>query len=219
MSNGFERRKEQSKEEIRRAAWELFGQFGVERVSMGDIARKAGVAQATIYNHFESKQTLAREFASAAMDGLIRGFEEVLSPEMPFPEKMSAFVSHIGELLSQGQPPAASTTIFTSSADLQDDPEIGKLRSASREKMTKLLIRLAAEGREQGLLDPRVSVEALDVYFRAFMDVFIDPQLHRRFSSSRELVTELGSLMLYGLTGPGVVPAGPEGAPAARLDP
>jgi AcrR family transcriptional regulator len=60
MTDGFTRRKEQSKEEIRKAAWELFGQFGVEKVSIVDIARKAGVSQATIYNNFGSKDALAK---------------------------------------------------------------------------------------------------------------------------------------------------------------
>ena len=91
MSNGFERRKEQSKEEIRRAAWELFAQFGVERVSMADIARKAGVSQATIYNNFAHKETLTREFVAVAVDSLVNGIEQVLAPEMPFREKMAAF--------------------------------------------------------------------------------------------------------------------------------
>ena len=59
MLDGFTRRKEQSKEDIRRAAWELFSQFGVMKVSIADIARKAGVSQATIYNHFGSKEALA----------------------------------------------------------------------------------------------------------------------------------------------------------------
>ena len=58
--DGFARRKEQSKEDIRMAAWELFSQFGVDKVSMTDVARKAGVSQATIYNNFGSKEALAR---------------------------------------------------------------------------------------------------------------------------------------------------------------
>jgi AcrR family transcriptional regulator len=53
--NGFTRRKEQSKDDIRKAAIELFSQFGIEKVNISDIARKAGVAQATIYNNFGSK--------------------------------------------------------------------------------------------------------------------------------------------------------------------
>jgi DNA-binding transcriptional regulator YbjK len=48
--NGFERRKEQSREDIRRAAEQLFSRFGTDRVSVNDIAREAGVSQATIYN-------------------------------------------------------------------------------------------------------------------------------------------------------------------------
>jgi AcrR family transcriptional regulator len=207
MSNGFERRKEQSKEEIRRAAWELFAQFGVERVSMADIARKAGVSQATIYNNFGSKETLAGEFVAIVVDGLVDGIEQVLAPEMPFREKMAAFANYIGEMIATGRPFEAGTTIFSSSADLQNDPEIRKIRDAAREKMTGLMLRLVAEGRAQGQVDPSLSDEALHVYFRAFMDVFIDPQLQRRFASSAALVQELGSLMIYGLNGAGVRPS------------
>ena len=201
MSNGFERRKEQSKEEIRRAAWELFAQFGVERVSMADIARKAGVSQATIYNNFANKETLTLEFIAVAVDSLVDGIEQVLAPEMPFREKMTAFANYIGEISASGRPVEAGATVFSSSADLQNDPEIRKIKDAAREKMTGLMLRLVAEGRVQGQVDPNLSDEALRVYFRAFMDVFIDPQLQRRFASSAALVQELGSLMIYGLSG------------------
>ncbi len=204
MSNGFERRREQSKEEIRRAAWELFAQFGVERVSIADIARKAGVSQATIYNNFANKEALAREFVGVAVDGLIDGIDRVLAPEMPFREKLLAFAHYIGEIIVSGRPAGAGTTVFTSSADLQNDPEIRRIKDAAREKMTDLLLRLVAEGKAQGQVSPTLSDEALRIYFRAFMDVFIDPQLQRRYASSAALVQELGSLMIYGLVGPGV---------------
>ena len=139
MSNGFERRKEQSKEDIRRAAWELFGQFGVERVSIADIARKAGVSQATIYNNFASKETLVREFVTNVVDQLVDRIEQVLAPEKPFREKMAAFMGFITEMMAHGKPSDAGTTVFTSSADLLNDPEIREIRDAAREKMTSLL--------------------------------------------------------------------------------
>ena len=43
--DGFERRKEQKKESIRRAALELFQNYGFKKVSVNDIAERAGVSQ------------------------------------------------------------------------------------------------------------------------------------------------------------------------------
>ncbi len=202
MSNGFERRKEQSKEDIRQAAAELFAQFGIERVSMAEIARKAGVSQATIYNNFGSKDALVREFESAAVAGLIEAVEQALAPEMPFAEKIRALTALIGGMIAGGPRMDAATTVFNSSVDLQGDPEIRHIRNAAHERMTAVLLRLAGEGRQQGEVNPRLSDEALRVYFRAFMDMFIDPELHRRLASSGQLNEELGGLLLYGLRGP-----------------
>ena len=47
--DGFERRKEQKKEDIRRAALALFQSYGFKKVSIDEIARKAGVSQVTIF--------------------------------------------------------------------------------------------------------------------------------------------------------------------------
>ena len=59
--DGFEKRKLQKRESIRRAALELFQTYGFEKVSIGEIARRAGVSQVTIYNHFESKDAILEE--------------------------------------------------------------------------------------------------------------------------------------------------------------
>lgn len=202
MSNGFERRKEQSKEDIRRAASELFSQFGVEKVSIADIARKAGVSQATIYNNFGSKDTLAREFVTSVVDQLVDQVQEVLAPDRPYREKMAAFIQFISEIVTHERPTRADATVFTSSLDLQNDPEIRRIRDSAREKMTDLLLGLVREGKEQAQVDASLSDEALRVYFRAFMDIFTDPQLQYRFYGDSELVRDLGSLMIYGLSGP-----------------
>ena len=79
--DGFARRKEQSKEEIRKAAWELFSQHGVDKVSVMDIAHKAGVSQVTIYNNFGSKEALAREFVGFMVDMLENRVQEIVAME------------------------------------------------------------------------------------------------------------------------------------------
>jgi len=201
MSNGFERRKEQSKEDIRKAAWELFSQFGVGKVSIADIARKAGVSQATIYNNFGSKDALAREFVTRAVDQLVDRVQKVLTPDRPYREKMATFIQFIAEVMIHDRPTQADATVFTSSSDLQNDPEIRRIRDSAREKMTNLLLGLVKEGKEQAQVDQNLSEEALRVYFGAFMDVFTNPQLQYQFYTSPKIVQDLGSLMIFGLSG------------------
>jgi len=196
--DGFERRKEQSKEDIRRAAWELFSQFGVDKVSIADIARKAGVSQATIYNNFGSKEALVREFVTGAVEHLVNSVQEILTPKMSFQEKMAAFIRFISEMMVAGQPSAAERVIF-SSLDLQNDPEIKNIRTAAQEKMTSLMLGLIREGKEQGQVNPKLSEAALRIYFAVFMDAFSNPQLQQQYYQNPGLMQELGSLMMYGL--------------------
>jgi AcrR family transcriptional regulator len=198
--DGFERRKEQSKEDIRRAAWELFSQFGVDKVSIADIAHKAGVAQATIYNNFGHKEALVREFVTDAVEHLVNSAQEILTPKMSFQEKMAVIIRFISELIVSGQPSAAERVIF-SSLDLQNDPEIKKIRTAAQEKMTGLMLGLIREGKEQGQVNPKLSEAALRIYFSVFMDAFSSPQLQQQYYQNPGLVQELGSLMMHGLSG------------------
>ncbi|HNT26513.1 MAG TPA: TetR/AcrR family transcriptional regulator [Anaerolineales bacterium] len=197
--NGFERRKEQSKEDIRRAAWELFSQFGVDKVSIADIARKAGVSQATIYNNFGNKEALVRGFVTGAVEHLVSSAQEILTPKMSFQEKMAAVIRFISEMMASGQPSAAERVIF-SSLDLQNDPEIKKIRTAAQEKMTGLMLGLIQEGKEQGQVNPKLSEAVLRIYFAVFMDAFSSSQLQQQFYQNPSLVQELGSLMMHGLS-------------------
>ncbi|HQY23569.1 MAG: TetR/AcrR family transcriptional regulator [Anaerolineae bacterium] len=200
--DGFARRKEKSKENIRTAAAELFAQFGVDKVSIASIARKAGVSQATIYNNFGSKDALARAFVAAAVDDLVLRVQAVLTPEKPYNDKIAAFVQFLSATTSSARPAGAADPVFDGSRDLMDDPEIKKVRSAAQERMTALMLGLIREGRQQGQVNPRLSEEALSVYFGVFMEVFISPELRLKSAQRPDLARELGALMLYGLSGP-----------------
>jgi AcrR family transcriptional regulator len=55
--------KEQSaRERILESAYELFAQRGVQAVGVDEVVRQSGVAKATLYHHFPSKDDLVVEF-------------------------------------------------------------------------------------------------------------------------------------------------------------
>src|ERR1035438_7669841 len=70
-------------EAILRAALDLFGEFGIEGASIGQIANRAGVARTTIYRRWSSREDLlvnaierTRNFPEQLMEGL-----EKMQPE------------------------------------------------------------------------------------------------------------------------------------------
>ena len=97
--DGFSRRREQSKEDIRKAALDLFSRYGMEKVSMQDIARKAGVSQATIYNNFGSKDALIREIVSGMVERSVETVESYLKSEKSYRQKLEGFPQFVVDLM------------------------------------------------------------------------------------------------------------------------
>lgn len=204
MTDGFQRRREQSKEDIRKASRELFGRFGIEKVSIADIARKAGVSQATIYNNFGSKDALVREFVAGVIDDLTARVEAVLAPAQPFWDKVAALIAFIAGMVAE-KGPAEANTLWYNARGLPDDPEIKRIRDAAEERMTELLLGLVAEGQAAGQIPAGLSDTAFRIYFKAFMDVFSNEPFAGRYQSDPQLVQELGTLMIHGMHGPPTV--------------
>lgn len=121
---------------ILRAAADLLEEQGLSRVSVDEIAARAGVSKATIYRWWDSKEALALDAFR----------EELVEREGPVPDTGSL----AGDLLAQlrtriralGSSPATGRTLVALAAEAALDAE---LREAYR---THLLEPLRREGRE-----------------------------------------------------------------------
>jgi AcrR family transcriptional regulator len=84
------------------AARRLFDAHGVTAVTMGDVAREAGVAKGTVFHRFGDRQGLVQALVDdaerALQDELLRG-PPPLGPGAPAPERLLAFLD---ALLSLG---------------------------------------------------------------------------------------------------------------------
>lgn len=64
-------------EQIINAARELFRTYGFKKVSMDEIAKKAGVTKRTVYKYFSSKQELLKFFINEELVNMRKIIEEV----------------------------------------------------------------------------------------------------------------------------------------------
>ena len=187
--DGFERRKAQSKEDIRRAAEELFSRFGADKVSVNDIARKAGVSQATIYNNFGSKDELVHDYRKSIVNGIAGRFREILIWKKSFIEKFEG-------LLQSWIDVSDHYRIEIESADNKQSPDtIGlELENSLRE--------FIKEGKEQGNLRADLSEEAITAYIKFFQQgISNNPGIRDKMKQGGKYSQDLFSLFMYGIKG------------------
>ena len=74
MSSGLpslrEKQKRQTRVEIVRTAFELFGRYGYDEVSVERISAAAGISRATLFNYFPQKELILHEIARSRVERL-----------------------------------------------------------------------------------------------------------------------------------------------------
>jgi len=99
-----EMKKEQTKERILQAALDLFKEKGLEGTTTKEISRKAGIAEGTLFNYFETKEDLALYFFQKETEDLIAWFKaETRLQKAPLSEKLFAIIHRQLEYLEPYQ--------------------------------------------------------------------------------------------------------------------
>ncbi|MET8854662.1 TetR/AcrR family transcriptional regulator [Streptomyces sp. NPDC004579] len=136
-----------NRERIVSAAREMFVEFGAE-VPFDEIARRAGVGNATVYRNFPDRDALAREVVCSVMDRTSEWIEETLSVDGDAFEALSGFVHFAADERIGALCPMLSANFDQNHPDLV----------AARDRITELIERLMSRAREAGQLRPDVEV-------------------------------------------------------------
>ena len=192
--NGFERRKEQKKESIRRAAKELFQVHGFNKVSIGDIARKANVSHVTIYNHFGSKEELIRDVIKTVTYDMIEKSREIIEGDKPFLEKINQIIFRKSSLAGQYQGELIKMVA-------RDYPEMKHfINSLLENEVNSLLDKLVEEGKKSKYINPELSSRSIMYYFMIIRNgIYADKELLENIEIDSKLAYDLNYLALYGL--------------------
>lgn len=166
---------EDTRDRVIQAARELFSEEGFLGTSLDDVAKRAGVARATVYYQFESKYGL--------LDGLIVNATQVaraapLDRARKHPDARKGLDSYLVEICKFWM---GDLALFRNVYGLASvDPEAGRLFDGYDNRRRELLVWLVKRLADQGHLRPGVTQQrATDVLwllssFRSF------DQLHTR---------------------------------------
>ncbi|MBN1856901.1 MAG: TetR/AcrR family transcriptional regulator [Dehalococcoidia bacterium] len=191
-----ERIKEQKREAILRQAQEQFATHGFEKVSVSEIAAGAHVSPATIYNHFGTKDNLAREVIRQLLLSLLQRYRGIVESELPFPEKLVAIVFDKAEIAGQYR----GELLRTAYEGNQEMREL--VDNLWRTEFNRLTEDLFEQGKRQGHVNRDTSHEALLLYLDIVRKgIFASSAELSATAAHSSLIRELNFLILYGLLG------------------
>ena len=192
--NGFERRKEQKKENIRRSAIELFKTYGFGKVSIGDIARRANVSHVTIYNHFGSKEELVQDVIKIVISGLVASSREIIEGERPFLEKLELIILNKSELAAQYR-----GELMKMAGGYNPEVQLF-IESLWQKEVDPLLDILIEEGKKLGYIKKELSQQSIRFYFELIRKgAFASAEIMNTIKMNKQLAYDLNYLFLFGL--------------------
>lgn len=190
--DGYQRRREQKKKDILRTAADLFFTYGIPKVSVAEIASRANVSQVTIYNYFGSKHNLVEEMLVYYLDQIWSEYEQMLSSDLPFIEKIQKVMFNKINSANQVHPDTFTHFMKKYAAGV---PFVEKM---IQEKMMPRLMDLINEGKQEGYVDPGLSNESVLAFVQMFKDYM---QKEEAFPHLQKLTGDLTKLFFYGLVG------------------
>ncbi|MCG1020849.1 TetR/AcrR family transcriptional regulator [Sutcliffiella horikoshii] len=190
--DGFQRRREQKKQDILEAAMTLFMEYGIQKVSISEIAQKANVSQVTIYNYFESKHKLTSDVFGYYINKTTDDFEKLIHSDIPFPEKIKQIIFNKKEISKQIH---EEFYLFMMKEYSAEGNIIEKIYV---EKALPYFSQLFEEGKEQGYVDPNLSQEAILFYVQMLKDYMQREDVYQKVLPLTEDIT---NIFFYGIIG------------------
>lgn len=190
--DGFQRRRELKKSHILQAALALFMEFGVQKVSIKEIATKANVSQVTIYNYFGSKDQLIHEVIAFYINQELKRYEQIIYSDQPFQEKMKSIVFAKTETSKQ----INGNFFQTMMKKYQSDNSY--IQEVYVNKALPMTMDLFNEGKKQGYIDPQLSNQSLLMYLQIFQEAMQREDIYQQILP---LTEDIIKLFFYGIVG------------------
>jgi len=140
MPNRLRADAERNRTALLAAAREIFGEHGLD-ASLDEIARRAGVGNATLYRRFPTRRDLVAEVFADQMSDYVALAETALTE----PDPWAAFVGYLTRLFTmQATDRGLAELLVTTSFD--GDERIAALRTAAQRGATAVIERAQAAG-------------------------------------------------------------------------
>lgn len=189
-----ERNRAEQRERILAAAFDFFAERGFDEVTVADVARAAGVARATVFNHFESKQGLVEAITVQMLAFYRQMLDDALAlDDTPTPVLVRSLFDGMGLGIENTR--RLQRGVFREIARLQLGFEEGGPAQRMNEETHARLVELLTRGQKRGDLsrehDPDALANALGSLVNGTITGWLfnesEPSLRERMRAAAEI--------------------------------
>lgn len=134
----------------------MLARKGYDLMTVDEVAAEAGIAKASLYKHFGSKESLAAAVMIRLLDEAL-AFIDGLPPEMPPADKMQGLLRWALDLRLEGGLPLLPSTSSTLQFNMLSNREYVKRILDMNARMTTLV----AAAQAQGVIDPELPADVV----------------------------------------------------------
>jgi AcrR family transcriptional regulator len=180
-----ERHKRRTRQAISAAAMSLFGEHGYDVVTVADVARRAGVSVATVFNYFDTKEDLFFDEVDRMLDALLDTVHRCRSGA----SILQALQDQVVTQLTAGRTEADAEEVVRFHAAVLDSPDLQQ-----HEQHLQLRRRQALAGAlAQALGTPSLAADLAATQYLAAESV-IGSELRNRLTAGLALPDALAEL-------------------------
>jgi AcrR family transcriptional regulator len=174
-----------SRDRLRQAALDLYGERGFENTTVAEIAKRAGLTERTFFRHFADKREVLFAGSEALEERLVRTVAEAPASAAPL-DAVAAGLEALGEVLPQrAETSRRRQGVIAANAELQER-ELIKLASLSE------ALAGALRGRGLGDAAAHLVAEVGIAVFKTAFERWIGESEEREFATVvRESIGEL----------------------------
>lgn len=173
------------------AAQELFIKYGVRRVTVEEICKKAGVSKMTCYKHFADKWAIARAVLDRLVNYGMAAFQDMMGQDAPFAAKIEQMLLQtITQIHAVG--PALLDDMMH-----RDSPLHGYFLDMQK-KTRKLSADFFAQAQRQGHIHPGIQMPVLMFMFDHLSELVNHPDFMRIMPDIQDRAAELAAVLFYG---------------------
>lgn len=153
--NGYTKNKLDKMSKIEQVTFDLLSTFPIKKIAVTDISKAAGVSKVTIFNYYETKQTLIKKVIFDHFQTIYEQYEAIIQSDLSF-ETAYRRLTQFELTEMQKNSVTLNQNIMTLYAS---DPSF--YDPATQDKSDQLILALIKKGRADGFINPHYNDETI----------------------------------------------------------